>query len=178
MNWVFPLKNWKRPIPVGGHPGSFAAKRKYDIHTGVDLYTHEGDSVYAVEDGVVISIEDFTGPKADSSWWKDTKAILIKGKAGVVCYGEISPGQVWVGKKILKGQKIARVIPVLHSSKIRVDIPGHSACMLHFELYKHSAINTVWWKHGDKKPKFLLNPTSKLQMAHGLAHQENVFKKQ
>ena len=178
MSWVFPLKNWKRPIPVGEHPGSFAAKRKYDTHTGVDLYTHEGDSVYAVEDGTIISIENFTGPQADSPWWKNTKAVLAEGEAGVVCYGEVLPRQVWVGKKISKGQEIAHVVPVLHSYKIRADIPGHSACMLHFELYRHGAKNTVWWKHGDEKPKFLLDPTSKLQMALSAKTHKNTFKRQ
>ena len=71
--------------------GKFGAVRKYDVHTGVDLYCESGSAVHAVEDGIVVNIENFTGPLAGSSWWNDTKSVLIEGKYGVVCYGEIEP---------------------------------------------------------------------------------------
>lgn len=51
--------------------GMFGAVRKYDIHTGVDLYCEEGSLVSEYEDGIVVAIEDFTGVKANSPWWNE-----------------------------------------------------------------------------------------------------------
>ncbi len=76
-------------IPLKPHPGAFGVLRKHHTHEGVDLYATEGEAVYAVEKGVVIAVEDFTGPKAGSPWWLDTQSVLIEGAVGVVCYGEL-----------------------------------------------------------------------------------------
>jgi hypothetical protein len=46
---TFPLKNYKYEIPTGNHFGAFGTTRKFDIHTGVDLYCNEGDEVFAME---------------------------------------------------------------------------------------------------------------------------------
>ena len=111
MNWNWPLP--VRPeIPTGDHPGSFGAVRKHDVHTGVDLYCDPGTEVYAVEDGVVVEIEDFTGPKAESPWWHETQAILVEGESGVVLYGEVE-ALVEVGDKITTGQVVGKVKTVL-----------------------------------------------------------------
>lgn len=104
MAWTFPLEQWDGYIPKSqeGHPGAFGAIRKYDIHTGVDLYVqqHNSNTVKAVEDGVVVSVVDFTGPAAESPWWNATKAILLEGKSGVVCYGEVAPKKtIYIGQK-------------------------------------------------------------------------------
>lgn len=57
-----PLKRYKPP-----HAGGvFGAVRKYDIHTGIDLYCESGDHVYAIEDGIVVNVCHFTGPKVGS----------------------------------------------------------------------------------------------------------------
>ena len=53
---MFPLKRYNHKIPTPYQdPGGFGTKRKYDVHTGVDLYCEDGDDVYSIEDGVVNS---------------------------------------------------------------------------------------------------------------------------
>jgi hypothetical protein len=129
---IFPLKRYNG-LPIGKHPGAFLATRKHAPHTGVDLYTSDREPVFAMHDGEIISIEDFTGKFDKSTWWEDTRCILIRHWFGVVCYGEIdnSVGGGWVRK----GQHIGFVKRVLKKGKERPDIPGHSLSMLHVELY-------------------------------------------
>ena len=144
LQWHFPLQDYCRTapqcsgIPQCGHPGAFLTKRKYHIHTGVDLYCNDGQPISAVEDGLIVSIEDFTGSSQKSSWWEDTKCILIEGATGVVCYGEMEPApDMKIGNRILKGEHIGNVKRVLKPGKERPDIAGHSTSMLHMEIYKH-----------------------------------------
>ena len=70
MTWLWPLKATTPMFP--DEPGWFGAVRKSDIHTGIDLYCEQGTQIVAVEDGVVVHIEGFTGPNADdpSPWWE------------------------------------------------------------------------------------------------------------
>lgn len=158
--WSFPLRGWKGEVPTGTHPGAFGARRKHDIHTGVDLYTAGTAQVRTVEAGIVVNIEEYTGANAGSPWWLPTKAILIKGKTGVVCYGEVQPEHVVTGKTVDKGIVIGHVAPVLPQGKVRRDIPGHSRFMLHLELYDHQTTESVWWHLNEDKPANLLDPTS------------------
>lgn len=136
--WYFPLARCPG-IPVTPHPGAFkAVRRDNHIHTGVDLYTDEGASVSACEEGVVVSIEPFTGPKDNSPWWKDTDAILIEGKSGVICYGELEPVPfLKVGYKVNRGTTIGYVKRVILEGKERPEITGWKPNMLHLELYPH-----------------------------------------
>lgn len=158
MNWKFPLRHHHGEIPEQSHPGSFAARRKFDIHTGVDLYCAHGNKVYAVEDGEVVEIEIYTGPRAESPWWNETYALLIKGESGVVCYGEIEPSEVLQkGSFVKKGQCLGSVLTVLKRYK------GKPTAMLHFELYTSETTESVWWKLGDPRPANLLDPTEKLK---------------
>ena len=143
VQWEFPLK-FCTGIPRSkhhgdSHPGAFGSVRKHDIHTGIDLYTNEFESVYAVETGVIIKIEQFTGKNVGSPWWNDTDCILIQGTSGNVCYGEIKVQEhLKIGDRINKGDAIGMVVSVLPKSKIRQDIEGHSNSMLHLELYHRS----------------------------------------
>lgn len=162
-SWKFPLKLWQGEIPTGSHPGAFASRRKYDIHCGVDLYVQDNEPVYAVEDGTIVAIEEYTGPSAESPWWLPTQAILVAGKSGVVCYGEVKPvADLLEGGRVKQGEHIAHVYPVLKEGKVRDDIPGHSRFMLHFELYEHGTTESVWWLSNQQKPANLLNPTGLL----------------
>lgn len=143
--WHFPLhdpyssQSKCTGIPQKGHPGAFLTTRKHHTHTGVDLYTEDGQAIHAVEDGVVVGVEDFTGASQQSPWWEDTKCVLIEGASGVVCYGEMMPfvHNVQVGKRITRGTYIGNVKRVLKPDKKRNDIDGHSTSMLHMEVYKH-----------------------------------------
>ena len=156
--WTFPLKDWSfQSIPEGDHNGAFGKVRKYDIHTGVDLYCEPNTEVFAVEDGEVIAIEEFTGPNADSPWWYDTQAVLVKGKSGVILYGEVTAPDIEVGLFLKRGMLFAFTKQVLKKDK------GLPMCMLHFELYTSNIIESVWWKLNDTQPENLLNPTKKLQ---------------
>lgn len=155
MDWFWPLK-WKDfsvPVPDGDWAqAAFGAVRKYDTHTGVDLYCSTGDMVRAVEDGVVVAIEHFTGAP-ESPWWNPTEAVLVEGKSGVVVYGEIEPlASIEVGAKILRKQAIGTVLRVIKNGK-----PGQRTTMLHLELHKPGTTFTEAWV--DKRPETLLDPT-------------------
>jgi hypothetical protein len=167
--WNFPLKDWTGNIPLDNHPGAFGAYRKYDRHTGVDLYVSGEEAVFAVEHGIVVAIEDFTGPKADSPWWLPTKSIMIEGMSGVVCYGEVEPFNIFEGDTITTGQIIAHVAPVLYPGKEKYNIVKHSRYMLHFEYYKPKTKKCVWWHSNNECPTELLNPTVKLLQAYKMS---------
>ena len=79
MFW--PLKN-KFPI-FPDEPGDFAAIRKHDIHTGIDLYCEPNSSVITITGGTIVCIEEFTGIKAGTPFWNDTKAIHIQIPGGL-----------------------------------------------------------------------------------------------
>lgn len=160
LRWKFPLDNCNG-IPVSGHPGSFLYKRKHHIHTGIDLYTVDKAKVCAVEDGKIVGIEHFTGPKDNSPWWNDTDCILIEGASGVICYGEVSASiLVNIGTNVQRGSYIGRVKQVLKEGKERSDIMGHSTSMLHLEIYPHGKY-TAFQEYGDKVDSFyiLKDPT-------------------
>ncbi len=152
MAWKSPLKTLIYPDA----PGQFGAIRKYDIHTGIDFYCNAGSLVTAVEDGVIIAIEIFTGPAVGSSWWNETYAVLVRGVSGVVLYGEVNIEYMTlkVGDVISAGQAIGRIgTPVLKKDKGR---PRH---MLHLELMKYTATQSLEWKLNEPQPDLLLDPT-------------------
>jgi len=159
---------WRMPHQIGEgysqHPGSFGAERKYDVHTGVDLYTKENDPVYAIEDGIVVKVDIFTGPALGHTWWKHTFAVMVEGDSGVINYGEIIP-VVNKDQTVRMGNLIGYVAPVLPEGKERPDIPGHSRSMLHVELYEKGTREFVEWKLGEEKPSNLLDPTDLLVKA-------------
>ena len=158
MNWRWPL--WCGPAELPEDPGTFGAVRRHDVHTGIDLYTYPGMPVLAVEDGVVVAIEKFTGAEAGSPWWNDTEAVLVEGASGVVCYGEIvTPKEMKVGDQLRREGYVGGVRTVLKKDK------GRPMTMLHFELYRHATRETVWWRRGEPKPPNLLDPTEHLMVA-------------
>jgi len=140
LTWHFPLTSDHscQGIPVEGHPGSFEAKRKNSTHTGVDLYCDVGQPVVPVEDGVVVAVEPFTGPKDNSPWWLDTDCVLVEGASGVICYGEIKTcvhvGDVVKARHTRLGE-VLRVIPPERPQHPELD--GWKPSMLHIECYPH-----------------------------------------
>lgn len=174
-HWGFPLESWNENAIYRGHndsfsnylprynePGSFGAIRKYDIHTGVDIYCKNGEPVLAVEDGEVIAKGIFTGKEANSEWWNETGYIVVRGKSGDILYGEIDEKTVEVGCKIKKGCYISNVKQVLPDNKKRNDIRNHEVSMLHIELYKNFEYCVVW-ELNEKRNKNLLDPTPYLK---------------
>jgi len=141
FQWISPVSECNG-IPVGKHPGAFGVQRKYSKHCGVDLYVKDNVTVHAMEPGKIVAIEPFTGAQDNSPWWNNTECVLIRGHSGrTICYGEITTSNLnpplRVGQFVTRGQYIGNVIPVLKEGKERPDIPGHSRCMLHIELYKN-----------------------------------------
>lgn len=155
--WTFPLPQYQANLPLKGNPGAFGTPRRYDIHTGVDLYCPVGTPVLAVESGLVVLINLFTGPIAGSPWWHETSFVAIRGLSGVVVYGEISP-KVQVGQSVTAGDTIGFVQQVLTKDK------GKPMTMLHLELYDN-VIDPVIWKLSETKPLGLLDPTNKLLLS-------------
>lgn len=137
-------------IPVGSHVGAFAVQRKNHTHEGIDFYAPEGTAVFAVEHGIVVVVEPFTGPLAGSPWWCDTQCVLVEGVSGVVVYGEIA-ARVVVGEEVQPGCLIGTVARVLPKNK------GRPQDMLHLELHTHGTRSCSEWLH--QRPKTLLDPT-------------------
>jgi murein DD-endopeptidase MepM/ murein hydrolase activator NlpD len=150
----FQVLGCKVGIPTGNtHPGAFAFKRANHIHEGVDLYCFEGSPVSAVEDGVVVGVQWFTGEKANppSPWWHNTQAVLVEGSSGVVVYGEILTART-VGQEVKAGDLMGVVKKVLKINK------GRPMSMLHLELHQHGTRDTFEWL--DERPASLLDPTA------------------
>jgi len=142
------------------HPGAFGARRKHDVHTGVDLYCPEGEPVYAICSGTVVSIiEHFTGPGAGSPWWNQTGAIMIEDVMGVFLYGEINVDLgITVGERIRPGRLLGTVAQVLKKDK------GRPMSMLHVERYSHDTTEPCAWWGLDNPfvPNRLRDPTALL----------------
>lgn len=155
---MLPLK-CKIELPADHEPGSFGAKRKYDIHTGVDLYCRDGEPVYAIEDGIVSRYGPFTGIATGSDWWEDTDYLMVDGKSGKILYGEISINKNLLGNSIVsKGQLLGWVKRVIKHDK------GRPTSMLHIELYKHGYTGDgEIWRLGLKQPEYLLDVTPLLR---------------
>lgn len=141
-------------VPTGQHLGAFGRVRKYHVHEGIDLYCPEGSTVRAVEDGLVVAVEKFTGPSANppSPWWMDTEAILIEGMSGTVLYGEVTSIRE-VGDLVKAGDLLGFVIQVLTVDK------GRPMSMLHLELHESGTTESVEWSVGDPQPCSLKDPT-------------------
>lgn len=161
--WHWPLQNQEPLFP--DEPGTFGVARKFEHHTGIDLYADRGTEVVAVEAGIVVLIEVFTGPLAPdpSPWWNNTQAVLIEGSSGVVTYGEVT-ALVEVGQVIKAGDVVGVIEdPVLRRFK------GRPMAMLHLELAVPGTRTTYWGWLDNPQPKALLDPTPKLREAAGTA---------
>lgn len=135
----------------------FGSVRKHDTHTGVDIYTANGEPVYAMEDGVVEKIEFFTGPSIGTPWWRDTQAVTIRTKNCLMLYGEIQPlERIEEGMEIKAGRMIGFVVQVLKQDK-----GMNPLNMLHFEMYTDHPVAVVW-NLNEPKPINLIDPTEYL----------------
>lgn len=149
-----PLKEYN--LPSLESQNCFAAKRKHDYHTGVDLFCEENDEVYSMYDGIVTSVIEFTG-YSESPWWNDTLAVMVYHPEiqKTFLYGEILT-KIKVGRTVKAGQEIGRVKTVLKKDK------GKPMTMLHMECYKGLQNNAVWWYHDKKCPNNLEDITKYL----------------
>ena len=131
--------------------GRFGAIRKYDIHTGIDLYCNDDEPFYCVEDGIIINIFGFTGEDVGLPWWNNTKAILVRCDKYLILYGEVDT-ELKIGDKVKEGDKLGIVKRVLKEDK------GLPMTMLHIEAYEleYDGEGEIWDLEG-VKPKNLLN---------------------
>lgn len=145
----------------------FGAVRKYDVHTGIDIFMHEDASVYLPFDGEVVKIGNFTGTNAEpfpSPWWNDTQYIIIKHMIpAFYWYGDLIPkyvlyGEIDVSNEIAEGDAlnegtiIGNILEVLRNDK------GSPTSMLHVEMYNEVPGHPVFWYHGESKPEFIEDP--------------------
>ncbi len=157
---ISPIFNEKLNIPSQDQAGGFGFKRTFYYHPGVDLYCLSGQAIVAIEPGVVVNIETFTGALADppSPWWNETQAILIEGASGALGYCEIVVMPYFkVGDEVEAGDLLGFVVPVLKKDK------GNGTTMLHFEQYVSGSKGHVTWNIGEEKPASLLDPTELLK---------------
>lgn len=178
MKSWFPINPQKfRGIPINSHAGAFGNARKYNFHEGIDLYGKEGDWVYAIHDGVVISNERFTGPSVGHPWWLETDAVTIKSDTEYFVYGELK-SDLKVGDIVKSGAKIGELVPVLPPEKIRPDIPQHSNVMLHLEKWNDKYDPVIGWRawtNRDDRPEWLEDPTIDLINILTKAHQKPIL---
>ena len=172
MKW--PLIHSEPQIPSKGHVGDFAFRRSFYHHPGIDLYCKIGHLVQAIEDGVVVHIENFTGPNANppSPWWNETFSIMVEGKSGVIGYCEMIV-YLKVGDVVKAGDILGYITPVLKKDK------GNGTTMLHLEHYTPGTVQHVTWVLDTEKPKQLLNPRNllrKVKIFYGLTKIKNWLK--
>jgi len=149
---MFPIKKFYRLEDIPG-ANRFGAKRRWDFHTGVDLFCNPGTPVYAFEDGVVTDIAPFTGASIGMPWWAETKCVAVEGESGVILYGELEPNpELKIGDSIDEGSLIGNILTVLLKDK------GKPMTMLHIEWYeKGYRGNWDGWWPDQEKPKDLKN---------------------
>jgi hypothetical protein len=142
-------------LPLTPHPGAFAAQRRHHQHEGVDLYGSEDEPVYAMTDGVVVSVYKFTGESVGMPWWNETSAVAIEDDTGIWVYGELEPAEHLVpGYQLHQGQYVGCLRPVLKNDK------GRPTTMLHLERWtKGSKPFTRNWLLGEPQPTDMLDPT-------------------
>lgn len=133
----------------------FGAKRKFDYHTGIDLFAPEGTPVLAFSPGIIIDIGYFTGPNTNppTPWWNETFFVMVQTETDIVHnYGEVYP-LVKIGDVVNVGDTIWTVMKVLKNDK------GLPMSMLHFEMYSKYPGNWVVWEHDSEQPDILMDPT-------------------
>lgn len=123
------LKENEYEIPMGSHPGGFGFNRKFESHTGIDLYCKDGDEIQLLKSGVISDIGIFTGEKADSPWWEETYFIEVTTENEKIIYGEIYKPDKNIGEIVHSGDIIGKVKKVLKRDK------GRPMSMLHLEYY-------------------------------------------
>lgn len=156
MKW--PL-NITPKIPPEGHVGDFAFRRSFYYHPGIDIYCSANEEVFAIEDGLIVHTEHFTGADANppSPWWNDTFSVLIEGASGVIGYCELKPWyEIVAGHRVKEGDSIGYIIPVLKKDK------GNGTTMLHLEQYIPGTTEHVTWVLDTPQPPQLMNPRNLL----------------
>lgn len=133
--------------------GLFGARRKFDIHTGLDLYCEDEAEIRVIEAGVVVDVFTFTGEEVGTPWWNTTQAVVVESGDMTYVYGEVK-SLVSIGDTVKAGDIIGSVTPVL-----KVDKGTTSVSMLHLEVWLTEwYIKNFTWKLGEDCPNGLCDP--------------------
>jgi phosphopantothenoylcysteine decarboxylase len=167
--WYMPISFYGHNtfLPEYPHPGAFGTTRAKYNHTGVDIYSDLCHSINAVEDGIVVAIEPFTGTAVNMPWWNDTYHITIKGKSGLVVYGELNPHDwIKVGSEHKAGYCVGYVEKVIKNSP-EIQPDNWRPNMLHIELLHPDApcVTALDWPLNTSKQSYLLDPTPYLKLS-------------
>ncbi|HVV33782.1 MAG TPA: M23 family metallopeptidase [Vitreimonas sp.] len=144
-----PLRRFNAPRPAAhaDHP----TRR----HVGVDLFADPGDTVIAIEDGIILANYPFLRAATGQMSW----CVLIAHAGYVATYGEVQAGltDVWnlrIGDRVQGGQFIANI---------------SDTGQLHFETYDPSVTRNISWPNGAPEPAGVRDPTRFLTdlAAHG-----------
>jgi murein DD-endopeptidase MepM/ murein hydrolase activator NlpD len=151
--------------------GRFLEQRRDRVHCGVDFYAPRRTPVFAVDDGIIHSISEFTNPNQNVYWNKTFEIILYDELEFFYRYAELETVFVKRNEKVSAGKRIGSVGQVLNSTKINQEDPEYiqrlvkenKTSMLHFEMYNCSPepsnnyLGGNWF--AENKPKGLLDPT-------------------
>jgi murein DD-endopeptidase MepM/ murein hydrolase activator NlpD len=123
--------------------GRFLEDRGDRVHCGIDLYAPEKTPVFAVDDGIIRSIDIFSSPQ-QVPYWNTTYEIILEAKSSYFFrFAELCEVLVEKDQKVSVGDKIGLVGQVLNPSKITNEHPVYiqdlskrnRLSMLHFEIY-------------------------------------------
>lgn len=118
-------------------------------HAGIDLYANAGDTVRAMEPGIVVATQTFLG---------GTHAIIVQGDSGlVILYGEVEANS-WNDFNVMKGSRVVRGTPIAKVGLIQKP-DGGTSHMLHLETYTRGVTQNISWPEGQPAPPQLRNPT-------------------
>jgi len=152
--------------------GSFLEKRTDRIHCGIDLYAPKKTEVFAVENGTIHSISEFTNPN-QIPYWNITYEIILHAESTYYFrYAELDEVFVKKNDSVSEGDVIASVGQVLNPDKIDEHQPHYiqqlakdgKLSMLHFEMYDQAPERSKDYLGGNwftkDKPRGLCDPTS------------------
>jgi len=135
---LWPLARQPKQWTAGG---SFGASRDGGsrLHQGVDLYAPASTPVLASEDGEVIGLQGWSGPK--------TKGLLVYSPATdiTILYGAVAPNSTpLVGSKVRRGEQIATI-----------GVYPAGSTMLHLEVWPgRLSIPRPRWNPGQDPPSY------------------------
>ena len=139
--------------------GLFGAVRKFDVHTGLDLYCAEDETVISLHHGKVIDVFQFTGENVGTPWWEDTYAILLRCGELDILYGELHNPRLRKGSYVGAGQPLGAVKRVLREDKGKTP-----TSMLHLEVWdRGSFVKDIVWRIGEDVPTGLRDPMTVIE---------------
>lgn len=159
LSWTSPFRDSEICLPLGATQYNCIGARELHqssyLKCGIDLTCNPNTKVFAVETGNVIAVETFFDNKK-KPWISSSKAVLVSGPSGVVCYGNIEPeAHVSIGTRIEQGSRLGAVVPFF--TKEAKSKNGQSR--LRIELYRqHTTKRPKWHCNQASAPKSLLNP--------------------